>query len=199
MRFTPEMEKSLDLDAKMDAMGLKGQPYIGVHVRRGDSCVKWKALFGATGCLGVEQHMSHVRLMAHRYSVWKVFVATDDPSILQQLQQGLPELSVVGVSDFSAVLYEMERTKDEWTEDRLRKGELDRSALLRATLTDLMLLARSRFLVAHFASNLSRLAYSLASAHWGGPIPFISVDGAWCYHWQMCCEVDAEGRSHMCS
>ena len=36
-------------------------------------------------------------------------------------------------------------------------------------------------------------------AHWGGPTPFVSVDGAWCYHWQMCCEVDAEGRSHMCS
>jgi len=118
----------------------------------------------------------------------------------------------------------------EWTEDRLRRGELDRAALLHATLTDLLVLARARALVGHFASNLSRLAFSLAAcapcaprpaprarprpphratrlnstwgaarAHWGGPMPFVSVDGAWCYHWQMCCEVDAEGRSHMCS
>ena len=32
-----------------------------------------------------------------------------------------------------------------------------------------------------------------------GVVPFISVDGAWCYHWQMCCDIDEGGLSNMCS
>jgi len=44
------------------------------------------------------------------------------------------------------------------------------------------------FFVGHFASNLSRLAYMLAAAR-AGPVPFASVDGPWCYHWRMCCEL----------
>jgi hypothetical protein len=59
----------------------------------------------------------------------------------------------------------------EWTEDRLRRGELDRAALLRATLTDLLVLARARALVGHFASNLSRLAFSLAACAPRAPRP----------------------------
>ena len=81
-----------------------------------------QALFGASGCLGAEQHIAHTSLVAERYGVAprpntallqtrrctsvsracfracaeesraaqmsKVFVATDDPAVLQQMQEG---------------------------------------------------------------------------------------------------------------
>ena len=52
-------------------------------------------------------------------------------------------------------------------------------------MLDLALLSRGRALVGHFGSNLSRLAYMLAAARRGGHVPFYSVDGPWCYHWQV--------------
>ena len=52
-------------------------------------------------------------------------------------------------------------------------------------MLDVALLSRGRALVGHFGSNLSRLAYALAAARRGRHVPFYSVDGPWCYHWQV--------------
>ena len=40
--------------------GLKEERYIGVHVRLGDSCVKWQELFKGE-CISVRQHIAHTR------------------------------------------------------------------------------------------------------------------------------------------
>jgi hypothetical protein len=98
------------------------------------------------------------------------------------------------------VLHHMDKSKGEWTENRLRTGKIERGQLLRSTLLDIEVLSRAAVIVGHFASNLSRLAFSLAVGFSGsGLVPFVSVDGPWCYHWQMCCDVDENGVSHMCS
>uniref|UniRef100_A0A7S4NGE0 EGF-like domain-containing protein n=1 Tax=Guillardia theta TaxID=55529 RepID=A0A7S4NGE0_GUITH len=198
-RIRPELAQELDIDGMMKRLGLLDGPFIGVHVRLGDSCVKWKELFNGD-CLSLDEHISHTKFLSDRYHVQKVFVASDDPHALDHFKQKLPSLHVVAVDKYRSLLEEMEKTKNEWTENRLRKGELPRSLLLRSTLTDLILLAKAAFFVGHMASNLSRLAYSLAVAMSSGRlIPFLSVDGPWCYHWQLCCDVDADGLSHMCS
>ena len=100
---------------------------------------------------------------------------------------------------YRQVLHDMEKSKREWTENRLRTGMIERGELLRSTLLDVELLSRAAAFVGHLASNLSRLAYSLAVGSAGGIVPFISVDCPWCYHWQLCCDVDDTGLSNMCS
>ena len=60
---------------------------------------------------------------------------------------------------------------------------------------DLTLMSHADYFVGHFASNLSRLAYLLAVAHHRCMIPYWSVDGPWCYHWRMCCDVQVDGTS----
>jgi len=52
--------------------------------------------------------------------------------------------------------------------------------------------------VLHLASNLSRLALALAIARHKGIRPFVSVDGAMCYHWQICCVLADDASSTMC-
>jgi hypothetical protein len=71
-----------------------------------------------------------------------------------------------------------------------RKGLWDGSSdaghgIMTSTLRDLLLLADADYLVSHQLSNLSRLALELSAARKGRVPPFISMDGAWCWHWRM--------------
>jgi len=200
-RLAPKMAEELDIDGALQQLGLHGERFIGVHVRLGDSCVKWQELFRGH-CIPASEHIAHTRFMAWRYGIRRVFVASDDPSVPAQFVRALPELSVVSADTldrYRQVLHDMEKSKREWTENRLRTGMIERGELLRSTLLDVELLSRAAVFVGHLASNLSRLAYSLAVGSAGGIVPFISVDGPWCYHWQLCCDVDDTGRSNMCS
>ena len=67
-----------------------------------------------------------------------------------------------------------------------------------ATIIDIELLARADYFVGQFGSNLSRFAFLLSAARHRGPVPFASVDGAWCYHWRMCCDLRSDGTSQAC-
>ena len=201
-RVHPKMAAELDIKGVLRRLGLAGERFIGVHVRLGDSCVKWQQLFQGD-CISVAQHIAHTRFVAQRYSISRVFVASDDPAVPQQFAHALPDLTVVSAATLNMyrdVLHHMDKSKGEWTENRLRTGMIERGQLLRSTLLDIEVLSRAAVLVGHFASNLSRLAFSLAVGFSGsGLVPFVSVDGPWCYHWQMCCDVDENGVSHMCS
>ena len=87
---------------------------------------------------------------------------------------------------------------DAWLEHRLGRGYVKQRELALATLLDLTLMSHADYFVGHFASNLSRLAYLLAVAHHRRMIPYWSVDGPWCYHWRMCCDVQVDGTSVVC-
>ena len=65
-------------------------------------------------------------------------------------------------------------------------------------LLDLLLLAETDGQVLHLASNLSRLAFALVTNRHKRIQPFYSVDGAMCYHWQICCVLDPDASSTMC-
>ena len=166
-RLHPKFAGELGVDSVMARLGLLGERFIGVHVRLGDSCVKWRELFGGE-CLSITAHLAHTRLLAWKYGIRRVFVASDDPSVPSQFVHALSGLTVVSaetVQLFRGVLADMEQSKGEWTENRLRKGEIARGQLLRSTLLDLEILSRAAAMVGHFASNLSRMAYSLAVAY----------------------------------
>lgn len=50
----------------------------------GDSCVKWRELFGGE-CVGLREHVANTRVLSKRYNVHTVFVASDDPNAAGQL------------------------------------------------------------------------------------------------------------------
>ena len=94
-----------------------------------------------------------------------------------------------------------------WLEHRIGRGEVPASELAMFTLTDIFLLAHADAFVGHFASNLSRMSYMLSvmaerkflspggreqSRKRGTFMPFVSVDGPWCYHWRMCCDLSSQ-------
>ena len=65
-------------------------------------------------------------------------------------------------------------------------------------MLQLLALHHEHALVLQLASNLSRLALALAAAHSARLVPFLSLDGPPCYHWQLCCEGQPDGSSVMC-
>ena len=120
--------------------------------------------------------MAHVRVIAERYGLSDVFVATDDPTVIDRLKEGEKAaggtLRFVGVEKYRGLLRQLEESKDVWTEDRLRRGSVPAAPLLRSTVVDVMILSRASAFVLHFASNLSRLAYQLAVARTRKPPPY---------------------------
>jgi hypothetical protein len=75
----------------------------------------------------------------------------------------------------------IERRTDLYTPDSMTTHHL-----MLSTLIDTLLLAEADTLIAHFLSNMSRLALELSAAAKGRVPPYISVDGPWCPHWKMC-------------
>ncbi|EKX42631.1 hypothetical protein GUITHDRAFT_141050 [Guillardia theta CCMP2712] len=57
---TKELAQELDIDGLMKRLGLLDGPFFGVHVRLGDSCVKWKELFNGD-CLSPYELISHTK------------------------------------------------------------------------------------------------------------------------------------------
>ena len=50
----------------------------------------------------------------------------------------------------------------------------------------------------HQASTMSRIALQLAMLRLKHVPPYISMDGPWCYHWRMCCDVQPNGKQTTC-
>jgi hypothetical protein len=77
-------------------------------------------------------------------------------------------------------------------------GCVDREQVLHFTLLDLLLLSLTEVLVGHFTSNMSRMAHLLMTLQHEALMPFVSVDGPWCPHWQACCGTRRDGSSIRC-
>mmetsp|Transcript_33991 Transcript_33991/g.52965 ORF Transcript_33991/g.52965 Transcript_33991/m.52965 type:complete len:533 (+) Transcript_33991:145-1743(+) len=91
MRLMPNLESDLALPMVLKKLGLEDQAFLGVHVRLGDSCVKWRELFKGD-CIGIMEHIEAISFLTNRYSIAKVFVASDDPSAANIIQEALPHL-----------------------------------------------------------------------------------------------------------
>ena len=84
-RLRDDVKREIDIEGAKSRMGWDSTAggVIGVHVRRGDSC---HTSLRAMKCVGVREHVGRVRLMASRYKVSRVFVATDSPGVLEDMQ-----------------------------------------------------------------------------------------------------------------
>ncbi|MGB1605910.1 MAG: hypothetical protein ACPIOQ_74970, partial [Promethearchaeia archaeon] len=167
---------------------------IGLHVRHGDSC---QTNIRRGKCVPLAKHVAEVRTVAALYNITAVYVATDNPAVVGQTSELLgPAMRVFALSLFDRRVFDSGHGV--YIEQRLARGDLDRDAALRFTLMDLWLLSCSEVLVGHFTSNMSRLAHLLMSLRRKAIMPFVSVDGPWCHHWQACCGTRRDGSSQLC-
>ena len=157
-------------------------PIIGVHIRHGDAC---HTTDRKGRCKGLSFYVPEIRTLAARYKTNRVFIATDDESILKSTKSYSKEFKFVFADSFSRDLFDskdqIEYRKDLWTGNN-NKGH----SIMVSSLIDLMLLAECDYLVLHLLSNLSRLALELAAARKEAIPPYFSMDGPWCHHWKMC-------------
>ncbi|XP_029820130.1 alpha-(1,6)-fucosyltransferase isoform X2 [Manacus vitellinus] len=143
IRPQPWLEKEIEEATRK--LGFK-HPVIGVHVRRTDK-VGTEAAFHP-----IEEYMVHVEerfeLLARRMQVDKkrVYLATDDPSLLQEAKSKYPNYEFISDNSisWSAGLH------NRYTENSLR-----------GVILDIHFLSQADFLVCTFSSQVCRVAYEI--------------------------------------
>ena len=212
VRFLFDVNKdtldALNLNKLKEAMGYS-HPIIGVHLRRGDACFTPPR---EGHCFDHRTHLREAQQLAKRYGVNRIFIASDDvTSIRDAVKEFEPELEIVYVGrngsgsslasrEFLEVPADAQSSRDgtEWLEERLRILDVPPRLVALSAIVDILLLAEADFFVGQFQSNLSRLAFALSFALKNRVVPYVSLDGAWCFHWRMCCQVRCDGFSEMC-
>ena len=131
-------------------------------------------------------------------NIKRVFIVTDDPDIIKEVKAYRGELQFVYVS--GADREQLKRGSTEDIEKRLLKKDLkiDAGKMVLDALTDMTLLSHADVYIGHLQSNLSRLSFMLSTLRKRGFPPFISMDGSWCPHWRMCCDVHPLMASLLC-
>ncbi|XP_052001997.1 alpha-(1,6)-fucosyltransferase-like [Xyrauchen texanus] len=141
----PQAWLTKEMQEATTKMGFK-HPIIGVHVRRTDK-VGTEAAFHP-----IEEYMVHVedhfQSLAQRMHVDKkrVYLATDDPSLLQEAKSKYPDYEFISDNSisWSAGLH------NRYTENSLR-----------GVILDIYFLSRTNFLVCTFSSQVCRVAYEI--------------------------------------
>ncbi|KAL1467272.1 hypothetical protein MTO96_042294, partial [Rhipicephalus appendiculatus] len=126
-------------------------PIVAVHIRRTDK--KREAAFHH-----VAEYMQHAEefystLTLRGQSVQKrVFVATDDPSVITAIKSKFPAYKVISNQRSARVAFDLEARAN--------------SSALTGMLIDIHLLAESDYLVCTFSSGFCRVAYELMQARY---------------------------------
>lgn len=143
LRLQPWLVTDIEkMTQKLDFYG----PIVGIHVRRTDK-VGSEAAFH-----DIDEYMVHVEdyflTLDKLYSSVKrrVYIATDDPSVIDETKRKYPEYDVIGDTTLSKTAGLSNRYSDD---------------SLRAVILDIHFLSQSDYLVCTFSSQVCRLAYEL--------------------------------------
>lgn len=140
-RFQPEMQKIAD--EAMDKLRFE-KPIIGVHIRRSDKLIV-EAKFH-----GLDEYMKHVKdyydqlEMIEKVHVRRVFIASDDPNVIQEARNKYPNYQFTGNVNQAANL----------------SARYSLSSL-HGIVTDIYLLSLSDYIVCTLGSNVCRVAFEL--------------------------------------
>jgi hypothetical protein len=146
-------------------LGLDGIDYIGVHIRRGDKGDETNGVFASTTAYVTAVQ---TQCQALNQTTCKVYVATDDPSSIQEMQMQLPGYEVVSQPPLSdPSLYIM---RNGWGGADLDSGK--KMAGESSFVTDLAMLSKSAAFVGTGSSNVGRFLFFMRSE----TAPSVSVD-----------------------
>ncbi|XP_041468750.1 alpha-(1,6)-fucosyltransferase-like isoform X2 [Lytechinus variegatus] len=162
----PQPALQEDIDKMKEALGFTN-PIVGLHVRRTDK-VGTEAAFH-----GIEEYMFHAEEYYQRLErkqevpVRKIYLATDDASLLKEAERKYP--NYVFVSDNA--ISKSAGLSSRYSEDSLR-----------GVIVDIYFLSRSDFLVCTFSSQVCRVAYEMMQyIHEDAASYFRSLDDIYYY------------------
>ncbi|CAG5127739.1 unnamed protein product, partial [Candidula unifasciata] len=145
-------------------------PIVGVHVRRTDK------LLSEASYHSLEEYMLHVKdyydqlERSQPVATRRVFLATDDPTLLPEAEEKYPNYSFLSEANASKVPVD--------------ERELENS--VRGIATDIFFLSRTDFLVCTFSSQVCRLAYELMQTqHGDASAKFRSLDDIYYFGGQL--------------
>nr|CAG4642401.1 EOG090X03KK [Evadne anonyx] len=164
LRYQPETQAMLD-EAK-ETMSFQS-PIVGVHVRRTDK-VGTEAAFHSIDeyMVYVAEYFDKLEMKQH-VDVRRVYLASDDPSVLPEAKKKYPDYEFLG--DVSVAKGAAVATR--YTD-----------ASLRGILMDIDMLAHSDYLVCTFSSQVCRLAYEIMQTlHPDASSKFKSLDDIYYY------------------
>ena len=126
-------------------------------------------------CEALEAYMPDVQRLAAQLGTRLVYLATDDPVVIEQAQQ-FQEYQFM----YMRILRRPADDRVLWDKRvRRAKGALDKE-VQRATV-DMFLLSMSDAFVGKFTSNFMRTAFSIHAASCECVPPFASLDAPWCF------------------
>jgi hypothetical protein len=193
MRLNEDMQLHLNVNHLKARLGFEDGIMIGMHVRHGDGCLHGRRR--QHGCRNLSEFVEEARTLRDFYglNIRKIYLATDSDSIIEQVADHEHE--------FTFLYQNVSRKKFESSqkiENRFQIHKMNKHQLMVETLIDIFLLSECSYFVTQQASALSRIALSLASSRLEYIPPYISLDGPWCYHWKMCCDVKINGQQKTC-
>ena len=171
-------------------------PVIAMHVRRGDSCMRFAAQRGVgphervsgRPCYPLSLYASAARHMKERYNASVVVLATDSPEVAAEAKRDYG-------GEFTWLHLPVDHRKLEgqrgvnvgkaksghvFIEHRAAKGKLDKWDAVTSALADLQLLGQADMFVGSLNSQFGRLAWLLIYARAGALPPFASMDFGFC-------------------
>lgn len=189
-----------------DAPGTGGLRCVALHVRRGDACpTSWRH------CPALEQFLVAARVMARRYSLNSIFVASEDSIVISQVLDAM-RTTKPGSEPWSTVFFqEYDRaplsqpmrkqhgTTRYWVEQRLRyakPGErpLGRRPILEF-LVDVEAASRCRAIVGTMDSHGTHLMLLRMASRHGAVPPFYSLVAPLCPMTRIPADGPAEERA----
>lgn len=147
------------IKTRKEKLGFKS-PIVGIHVRRTDKITAKEAAYHS-----IEEYMNWVelyykkRMLNEVVDVKRVFIATDDISVLSEARRKYPEYTILSSADIVASATE--------------RGE----DALHGIISDIDLLSETDYLVCTFSSGVCRMAYEMMnSKHVDASQSFHSLD-----------------------
>ncbi|VDO74904.1 unnamed protein product [Heligmosomoides polygyrus] len=148
MRMKRDFLDSISVDESV----FDAAPVVGVHVHR-------KVESMNTSHYSIEEYMEWAEVyyqiqdrLQRRNVTRRVYVASDDPTVLPEIRNRYPRYQVLG---------NVRSTEDAQSDNRYSQRSL------RGLLADLSALSKCEFLICRFSSNFCRLAYELTQIRRG--------------------------------
>ena len=163
------------------AKALREGPVIGLHVRRGDACLKRERKRMGRECHSLDEHLARVAQYAANHGVKTVYLATDDQQIIDEARRRA-DYRFLWMSNVERLRKRPLRILDRTVALRVRENatRLSQQDAWRATI-EVMLLAKCQVLVGQMSSTFFRTAISLRAAECDCAMPFVSLDAPFCF------------------
>jgi hypothetical protein len=169
---------------------------LGMHVRRGDSCMRWASFVGdhvmhkkneSRPCYPTDMYLEAASEMSSRYGVKVLSLATDSALAEREIRAALePEgwtvrslrfdREVVGGEEGTNVGLVANDPQNVFIEKRNQDGTLDKELVIGSLLAELEMLSGATMLIGTSMSQVTRLAFHLITGRLGTVPPYTFLD-----------------------